>query len=308
MLIVRNFLFHRVSPERDELWDPMSVELFEKCIAYISRNYHVVKIEDLDSIETIKTKKGIATISFDDGYKDNIIHALPILSKYNVKASFYVVTDCINYNTPTWTHKLEYLFLNTQNAELNLDFNFLTEELKVKVLPTRQHRLDYVRKLKPELKKISHENRNLVLNKVSSAFNDVELPNLMMNWDDLKVLKNNGHTIGSHTLTHCMLGTMSNLDDVKYELNESAKIINQKLGEFPKTISYPVGSYNEATIKLSMDAGYKIGLAVKQDVYRPSIDEPFEIPRIELYNEPWWKTKLRITHSLERLKKLLKYR
>ena len=32
-MIVRNFLFHRVSPERDPLWDPMAPMIFAKILA-----------------------------------------------------------------------------------------------------------------------------------------------------------------------------------------------------------------------------------------------------------------------------------
>lgn len=45
--MIRNSLFHRVNPQRDKLWDPMSIELFDKCISYISRKYDVVQFEEL---------------------------------------------------------------------------------------------------------------------------------------------------------------------------------------------------------------------------------------------------------------------
>jgi len=80
------------------------------------------------------------------------------------------------------------------------------------------------------------------------------------------------------------------------------------LGHFPTTISYPVGSYNETTKRISKEVGYKIGLAVNQNIYDPDKQDLFEIPRIELYNEPWWKTRLRITHTLENIKSIIRYK
>jgi peptidoglycan/xylan/chitin deacetylase (PgdA/CDA1 family) len=103
-----------------------------------------------------------------------------------------------------------------------------------------------------------------------------------------------------------MLGTMTNVEDIKEELMGSGKIIEEKLGYFPVTISYPVGSYNGVTIKLAREAGYKMGLAVKQEVYFQGQHNIFEIPRIELYNESWLKTKLRMENIVGRLSKLLK--
>lgn len=306
--MVRNFLFHRVNPKRDNLWDPMDVLLFDKCIQHIKKNYRVVLFEDLMGGENLKNSSNTATIMFDDGYKDNIEYAAPILSKHGCKASFYVVTDCINKNKTTWTHTLEHIFQFTKKSDVEIQFPFLPAELNVNNLATYEDRLRYVKKLKPVLKKISHEERNMVMDRVLLKFDDVEYPKLMMDWKDLGQLQAEGHYIGSHTVTHCMLGTMVNEDEVYSELIESANDIEKNLGYKPVTISYPVGSYNENTKRLAKEAGYKYGLAVKQFTYHPLKDDIFEIPRIELYNESWWKTKLRISNHLEEIKQLIKYR
>jgi peptidoglycan/xylan/chitin deacetylase (PgdA/CDA1 family) len=306
--MVRNFLFHRVNPERDKLWDPMDLKLFDKCLKYITGKYEVALLEDLVLSGKLKADTSYASIVFDDGYKDNIEYAAPILDKYNCKASFYVVTDCIERNLPTWTHIIEHSFQYTKIDTIDLRLDFLPKELQVTGLHGEKARLDYVKKLKPFLKKISHEKRNIVLNKIIESFHDIELPEIMMNWQDLQELKQAGHYIGSHTATHCMLGTMTDENEIRYELSQSGKLIEKNLGYFPKTISYPVGSYNETTIRLSKETGYTIGLAVKQTIYNPEKDDIFEIPRIELYNEPWWKTRLRITNFLEEIKTFIKYK
>ena len=246
----------------------MDVVLFDKCISYITQNYKVVLL----------------------------------------KASFYVVTDCIEKNIPTWTHVLEYRFKYTEKTDLNLTYDFLPSSLKVTSLPTQEKRIQYVKKLKPFLKTISHHNRNTILDQINLSFNDVDLPRIMMNWQDLIELKSQGHYIGSHTTSHCMLGTMTDVNEIKDELLLSGQIIEKHLGYFPKSISYPVGSYNKMTIELSKQAGYTIGLAVKQRLYDPDRDSDFEMPRIELYNESWLKTRLRITNILEDIKKTLRYK
>ena len=308
--MIRNFLLHRVNPQRDKLWDPMSVELFDKCIRYISRKYEVIPFEELAFSDTYKNnhKKKIATIMFDDGYKDNIDFAAPILRKYNVKASFYVVTECIDKNIPPWTQILEHLFQFTSVENIEMNFNFLPQALKTSNLNNQGERLNYVSKLKPFLKTLSHENRQSVLNRVIETYNDIDFPKLMMDWDDLRKLKEEGHYIGSHTVTHCMLGTMNKENDIISELTLSGKRIQEQLGYFPLTISYPVGSFNKTTKELSQKVGYKIGLAVKQNVHNPQKDDLFEVSRIELYNEPWWKTLLRITNTLENFKSFIRYR
>lgn len=308
LTMIRNFLFHRVNPLRDKLWDPMDVPLFDRCLNYISKNFEVHLIENLIFDDSLKSKKNIATIMFDDGYKDNIEYAADILEKYNIKASFYVVTDSIEHNTLTWTHVLEYLFQNTQQDIIDLNIDIIPEQLRISKLSNYNSRLKYIKILKPYLKTISQKDRSEIINIIISCYNDVELPKLMMNWSDLTELKNAGHYIGSHSVTHGLLGTISNFNELEYEINESATRIQYKLGHRPISISYPVGNYNQKTIETCINSDYKIGLAVKQELYNPLLHNNFEIPRIELYNEPWWKTKLRITHSLEKIKNLIHYR
>lgn len=306
--MIRNFLFHRVHNQRDPLWDPMDPILFEKCITHIKKKYEVRIFEELMSSGDYKKNSDFATIMFDDGYKDNIDIALPILEKHNVKATFYIVTNCIEKNIPTWTHILEHCFRNFTPDHINLDFEFLPKDLKQVDFDEKTTPLDYARRLKPELKKIDHFNRLLVLQEIQKITKIDDLPKLMMNWDDIKKLTSKGHYVGSHTVNHFMLGTVDDENIIGKELKESREIIYSKLGFYPRTISYPVGSYSEATINVSKKLGYQFGLAVKQDIFNPNKHSKFEIPRIELYNESWFKTKLRISHILEKIKILIRYR
>lgn len=305
---IKIFLFHRVNLERDPLWDPMDPALFERTIRYVSKNYNIGLLEDLLERGQTNVDKESAAIVFDDGYKDNIEYAIPILEKYNIKASFYIVTDCIDCNLPTWTYILDYRFNRTKINGLHISYDFLSETFHNPTFRDAEERIQYVRKLKPLLKQLKHNERMIILKTVDNQFNDVEIPKIMMDWDDVRKINNSGHYIGSHSLTHAMLGTMDDETLVKSELNDSGRKIEKELGYFPKTISYPVGSYNKTTMRLSKECGYSFGLAVNQTSYKPGEDDLFEIPRIELYNESWFKSRLRIDGVYGKLTKLLKYK
>lgn len=306
---MNNFLFHRVNPERDDLWDPMNPVLFERCIKFIKRKYQVVVLEDyLLGEGDFSNHENIATILFDDGYLDNYEYALPILEKYNVKASFYIVTDCIDNNVTTWTHALDHLFQSTSKKHLSFTFNFLPKNLQILEASSKEDLLNFAKELKPFLKTLSFTERNKVLAEIERQFDDVELPKIMMDWNHIRKLSELGHHIGSHTVSHIMLGTVSDEDIIKKELVASKERIVEELKKEPISISYPVGSYNQKVQKLSKESGYKLGLVVNQDRYVPNTKNLFEIQRIELYNEHWWKTKLRITNRLEKIKKLIQYR
>ena len=72
---------------------PLSLNLieFEKQLIFFKKNnfqsVHFNEIKDLSS------KKFI--ITFDDGYKDLIINALPLLKKYNFKATCFIISNLI---------------------------------------------------------------------------------------------------------------------------------------------------------------------------------------------------------------------
>jgi peptidoglycan/xylan/chitin deacetylase (PgdA/CDA1 family) len=303
---VRNFLFHQVNPKRDPIWDPVDVPLFYKCIRYISKKYKIIPVEYLPDIRPEFIHK-YATISLDDGYKDNITFAAPVLDKYKVKASFFVVTDCVEKNIPTWTHELEYLFQHTGKIKIDLCFDFMSHSMKVSELLNADQRISYVKKLVPFIKTLTNEQRELVIETVRTTFDDVEIPGMMMDWNDIRQLANHGHAIGSHTVTHRILTDLKNEAEIKKELVDSGNLIAKHIGRFPEMISYPIGYYNENIISQCKEAGYKIGLTTRQDVYDPQKNSVFEIPRIGLCNEPWWKTQMRITNMLEKIKKTIRY-
>ena len=87
---------------------------------------------------------------------------------------------------------------------------------------------------------------------------------------DIIKLKNNGMVIGSHSMTHCFLNTLSK-KDVFYELNESKKILEDIIQDEVKYFSIPRGIYTKEVIEIAKRAGYKnlftseIGINYNQD-------------------------------------------
>ena len=304
--MIRNFLFHRVNPERELLWDPMPPELFEKCIAYISRKFKVVLLEDLLAAPRKYARQPTATICFDDGYLDNFTHALPILEEYGCKASFYVATDCIDFNQMTWTHQLDYRFLNTNRDQVDIQFDFLPSELHAKTLATRKDRIAYCKRLKPAIKNLPNFQRVQVCDHARDMLDDVQMPKLMMNWDQLAELIQLGHRVGSHSVSHPMLASIEDTEELALELSVSAMRIEEKLGHFPKTISYPIGSFNDAVVEQAVVVGYQFGLAVQQRDFHWPKDDVYRVPRVEVYNETWFKTWLRLSGWLPKIKRLMR--
>lgn len=307
-MLIRNFLFHRVSEETDNMWPPMTPDLFARTVQYLENKYSVVALEHfLEDPASCKSKRQIATISFDDGYKDNIEFAAPILKKYNCPASFYIVTDCIDRNIPTWTYLIDAVFQQTVKTGLSLEYDFVPEKFKDIRLRINASANPLVKEVKPWMKSLSNPQRVIITNGILQQCDDVQLPaDKMMNWNDIRQLGTAGFIIGSHSHTHPMLASLQQESEITGELKISAQRIKTETGKAPLTISYPIGSFDERVMRLSKEQGYKYGLAVEQKYFSyPS--NSMSIPRVELYQEGWWKIKLHLTGNYwNRLRRIVK--
>lgn len=88
-------LYHRIDTVgQDPLKLCVPSACFERHLQFLTKHYEVLTLEKLAAKVSTKTLAGNeAAITFDDGYRDNLIHALPLLEKYNVPATIFIVTS-----------------------------------------------------------------------------------------------------------------------------------------------------------------------------------------------------------------------
>ena len=73
----------------------------------------------------------------------------------------------------------------------------------------------------------------------------------------VKRMKEEGHLVGNHTVSHPDLATCS-VEKIQSELSEMEKVVKEKTGyEVDKFMRPPMGSYSEKTLKVIQDMGYK---------------------------------------------------
>ena len=92
----RILMYHMIrEPIKGKKFNSLRVSpvMFEKQIAYLAQNGW----QSFTMSEAMKLKDKLppksVVVTFDDGYRDNLINALPILQKYNFKATVYLVVD-----------------------------------------------------------------------------------------------------------------------------------------------------------------------------------------------------------------------
>ncbi len=300
---IKVFLFHRVNPHPDPIWPPITPGHFERIVKYLKRNFEVVPLEEtlLGNYKPTKSKK-LCAITFDDGYRDFIEYAMPVINKYKVPTSIYVITDCVDSCLPPWTYLFNFFLLNTSITSLEVESIEIPPSLRKNNWKNLEEKIDLIKQFSPILKTISDEGKEDIMQQMQVQITDVEMPkNLMLNWDEIRLLKNEGVEIGSHSGKHPALSKDFHLDSVRHELERSGKEIKAAIGKFPIAISYPFGIYNSQVKKIAKEVGYKMGLTVLPKPYTLN-DDHFEIPRIELYSEPFYKTRFRMNGQLQVLK------
>ena len=202
---------------------------------------------------------------------------------------------------------VDHAFQTTQRSKLVLPFNFVPEKFKSVSLQNKNGDGGVVKAIKPWMKSLSNAERITITESVLSQCDDIkQLDNKMMNWNDIRQLHTEGFIIGSHSHTHPMLASLKDESEIKDELKVSAGRILSETGIIPQTISYPIGSFDERVTRLSKEQGYKYGLAVEQKFFSyPS--GMMTIPRVELYQQPWWKVKMHMTGNYwNRIRRVIK--
>jgi peptidoglycan/xylan/chitin deacetylase (PgdA/CDA1 family) len=274
---------------------------------YLKRHFEFVPLNDYLLDRYIpETNKPLCAVGFDDGYRDYLDYALPILQKYNCPSSMYIVTNCIDEDLPPWTYILNHCFINTDKLQINLNTNDFPGHLKNTRWRSKAERIQFARQLNPYMKSLNNSERQRIYHDIVNEFNDVKPPKgLMLTWDEIKKLKDYKCEVGSHTFNHPVLSKKLSVDELAFELERSGKVIQNHTGAFPETISYPFGAYNEDVKKASLLAGYKLGVTVNPGTYDSSRHDLFEVPRIELFDEPFLKTRLRINEIIPQIRKIL---
>lgn len=88
MIIILNY--HSISNDDIDTYTVTPQQL-EKQLQYFSKKYELISLEQLlDILKTGFPTKNYGLVTFDDGYQDNLINALPILEKYKIPAAFFI--------------------------------------------------------------------------------------------------------------------------------------------------------------------------------------------------------------------------
>lgn len=262
---ILNILYHGVIKTDGSYFSPTHITAteFEKHIIYLKKHFDIVSISEAFELyrNNIKPKRKTITISFDDGFKNNLDTALPILEKYNVKTTFFVCSIC------TQDMEIRSLWAEYINC-LN---HFHKNENIVVVNYCFQNGFDSAKNiyLSDFIKELDTAKREVVMNDIITRYDlnkkIQEIPEeywKLMTAEELKRFSQSKVVeIGSHGHLHYNLGNIS-LNDAEAELKISKQLLENTINKPVNSIAYPDGSYTKKVKDKAELYGFKDQLAV----------------------------------------------
>jgi len=115
----------------------------------------------------------------------------------------------------------------------------------------------------------------IIVNRIGEPF--------YMTWQQMEEMAGNGIDIQSHTMTHALLGQATR-GQLIYELRESKREIENKIGKPVHFISMPHGSCHKDFKKVAADYGY-LGGCTSEIAYAGAHSSPFALPRISVNSQ-----------------------
>ncbi|MCC7001346.1 MAG: polysaccharide deacetylase family protein [Gemmatimonadaceae bacterium] len=197
-----------------------------------------------------RSLKGLAVVTFDDGYTGVLEHALPVLARLQLPCTIFVTGRAPAQPRPFWWDWPALASIATDPA----------------------HRDRLLVEWQGDGERIA----------AAMALESTHEPAdcLPADWTALRHVRSSMVEIGAHTMTHRNLVTLSD-SELRDELVDSADAIEAGVGVRPRTLAYPYGLW-DARVAAALDAaGFEAGLTLDaRDVVAG--DAPRALPRTNI--------------------------
>lgn len=275
---------------RRAIGDPTS-EAFRFQLEVITSRYKIISLgEALDMIEGRRPVDPYSVVlTFDDGYRNNLTHAYPVLRSFHASATIFVVSSFVEHRKPLWFNRLDSslqaaagpLVLNIDGAKRTFALGSVSERWEARQELARLCKLGGVYWTENLLNQVEKRSCN---SPMDESDDDWTAP---ATWADLKAAWGDGIDVGCHTANHEMLGRVER-SVVVSELTSAKRVIEARLGRACDHFCYPYGgqdAFNNLTREEVIRAGFKCACTTVDGFVKPG-DDVFELRRRLLPSGP----------------------
>ena len=284
-LLILNY--HRLHPSQgrgtsafdDGVFDT-DIDTFARQMRWLKASTTVLDEDGLlkaASAGSLDRKRIYSAVTFDDGYIDCYELARPILDELGIRALFFIPVEMIESRRLGWWDIAAYLLKRTELESITLD----------------GRSYDLGKNFAPALKQILHDfkleksdrTEGLLFRLSDICRVPIPGPNEqsaeLMTWSQIRQLRNSGHAIGSHAMSHRVLATLD-ASTQEHEIFGSRTELQTAVGASILSFAYPVGGpqhFNEVSVALIREAGYEQAFTFNTGISSVPIADRFQIPR-----------------------------
>jgi peptidoglycan/xylan/chitin deacetylase (PgdA/CDA1 family) len=285
------FMLHQVTPEKAPDFSPNAILKVEP--RFLDGVIAQVKAFGLDIVDLDEAHrrllagysgKRFVCFTLDDGYRDNLEHALPVFQKHDAPFTVYVPSDYPEGQGELWWLALERTVADNEKVEASLDrgiekFDTSNTELKQVAF----NRIYWW------LREIDEEQQRAFVRDLCQRYGidqQAMCRDLIMNWDEIReIARHPLATIGAHTVAHFAVAKLSR-ESAKREMVLGSENLSKQLGQRPLHFSYPYGDAGSAgsrDFELAREAGFKTAVTTRKGVLFPEHAEHLTaLPRVSL--------------------------
>jgi peptidoglycan/xylan/chitin deacetylase (PgdA/CDA1 family) len=278
--------YHRVGTEGVPLFSRLDPGAFENQMSYLRKHYRIISLAQLcRELQEPRPAKPTLAVTFDDGYRDLYRYAFPVLRKYEIPATIYLVAQCVDTGEAPWYDRI---FVATQTLpEKTLEIK--TDRMRLFEMSSAVSRAQAAWEIICYLRSIPDRQRI----EWSAAFEKrfpvrrEEVKNCMLDWTQVQTMQRDGICFGAHTMTH---PSVSRLDPraLDTELNGARKLLEAKLDAPVLDFAYPFGKPEDCSLAaedLLVRSGYRSAATTTSGVNVPGTSL-WRLCRMQIGDDP----------------------
>jgi len=255
-------MYHSIVEEpeltRNTIRVSQSKRHFEAHMRTLAERFTPVTVQDVATFasEGRPLPRRAVAVTFDDGFVDNYHEVLPLLARFGIPATFYIMVNAIDNGTLPWYCRMNFAFQTTRRTSWTDPEH--GQDYPLKSSQDRQTALNRAWSIGARKTGATQEE---FLRHVETSL-DVEPPDdrVMLTWDEVRALRKAGHTIGGHTLSHPNLAHVSEAE-ARGEIEGCKRRLEEALGEPVYHFSYPHPALNPCwssqTVEITSEAGFQ---------------------------------------------------
>lgn len=277
-------VYHQVNDGGDPYYGGIPTALFDRQMEYLAAHFRVFPMRDLArGLADGSLPPNAAAVTLDDGYRDNYVHALPILKRHAIPATIFLATSAIGSDRALWHDEVFSAFRETRAPSLR-PFGPRGIEGTLASVPER---LGVQRRVLGYLRAAPDAERAEAIARLREALGVGPMPpvpGLMLSWEEARAMSREGIRFGSHTASHPILSRVD-AARARRELIESKAVIERELDAPVDGFAYPNGTladFSSETKALLREIGYPYAVTTIAGANDATTD-PYELRR----GTPW---------------------